>query len=199
MTLSILICSITEREHTRAPLIHTLLNAIGRHHTSTSGIFTTYGGSQCEVIVCTDNRELSVGAKRNLLVSKAKGKYISFVDDDDIVSNAYVKKIIEAAKTNPDVIVFDLVRYDAGKEDRMCRYGAEFKKDSNTPKCYFRIPNHICPIRKSIAVLEPFKEISFGEDSDYSARILKHLKTQERINETLYEYRFDKTKSATAI
>jgi len=198
MTLSILICSIEERTTSRAPLLHTLLHGIGRHHSATSGNIQRHEGAQAEIIICTDNKVLSVGAKRNLLISKAKGKYICFVDDDDIVSNAYVSKILEAAKENPDVIVFDVARYEGGKPDRMARYGAEYKRDSNTANCYYRLPNHLMPVLRSIALKEPFKEISFGEDSDYSQRILPHLKTQTRITETLYEYRFDKTKSATA-
>jgi len=198
MTLSILICSIEERKHSRSELMHKLLFQIGRHHSATSGNVQRWEGQHAEIIICTDNKELSVGAKRNLLISKAKGKYICFIDDDDMISNVYTSKILEAAKENPDVIVFDVARYEGGNPDRMARYGAEFKRDSNTANCYYRLPNHLMPILHAIALKEPFKAISFGEDADYAQRILPHLKTQTRITETLYEYRFDKTKSATA-
>ena len=43
---------------------------------------------------------------RNVGLDNATGEYIAFVDADDLVPDYYVKKILEAAKTQPDVIEF---------------------------------------------------------------------------------------------
>ena len=41
---------------------------------------------------------------RNAGIDKAKGKYISFIDADDLVSEQYIEKILEKTKDEPDVI-----------------------------------------------------------------------------------------------
>ena len=46
-----------------------------------------------EIIINEDDGTKSVGQKRNEVLDKAKGKYISFIDDDDIVQSCYLSKI----------------------------------------------------------------------------------------------------------
>ena len=40
-----------------------------------------------------------------------------------------------------------------------------------------------------------FKKTNFGEDTDWSTKIKHRLITQERIDEILYYYKYDKNKS----
>ena len=96
MILSILIPSIPERKNK----LDNLLNELNRQKKS------------YEVEILTSVTEkyieggLSVGAKRDLLVQKAKGKYLCFLDDDDYLSPDYLDSIIEYTKQNTDVITF---------------------------------------------------------------------------------------------
>jgi len=46
-------------------------------------------------------------------------------------------------------------------------------------------------VKTELAKQIPFKAVNFGEDSDYAKRLLPLLKTQERINETLYNYLYN--------
>jgi len=71
--------------------------------------------SQCtpDIEILFDDRErynisgIMVGEKRQALIDQAKGKYISFVDDDDDISNDYVIEILKAIDSgSPDVITF---------------------------------------------------------------------------------------------
>jgi glycosyltransferase involved in cell wall biosynthesis len=68
-----------------------------------------------EVLELADNRQKTTGAKRNILLNMAKGDYIAFIDDDDAISNDYIKLVLKAIETNPDVIGMRLVHYMNGK------------------------------------------------------------------------------------
>lgn len=178
-----------------------LRNSIGEHTAETTNEnsyeIQRYTGAEVEIIVCTDNKAMTVGAKRNLLISLANGDYTVFIDDDDMVSVNYVSAIIEAWKYNSDVIVFRAVRYDGGVFDREVIYGKEYRRDSQTRKYYFRLPNHLMPVKRSISSQVKFPEISFGEDSAWAKDLLRSLNTQTTIPHILYEYWFDKKTTET--
>lgn len=200
--LSILICSLESRIEKRSDLLRSLTDNLGGYYTEKNDRIDLKIerriGKHVEIIICTDNGQMKVGQKRNLLLDQASGNYISFIDDDDMVSYLYVELLLEKIKLNPDVIVFDVARYQNGKPDRMVSYGIEYKRDFNTRDVYYRLPNHLMCVKKSLAQQVRFKRLNFGEDSDYAARMLPFLKHQERINQTLYAYYFDDNLSATA-
>lgn len=178
--LSILICSLEERIIKFNRLKEILLPQIEKFK------------DEVEIIVACDNRQNSIGHKRNYLVSEAKGKYITFIDDDDTVSDNYCELLLQKIELNPDVIVFDAFRYSGGVKDRLVKYGIEYKFDSNTSQCYYRIPNHLMCVKTELAKQVLFKQVNFGEDSDYAKRLLPLLKTQERINKILYSYLYER-------
>ena len=89
MKLSILICHVPERAEKLERLMDVLRPQLN------DGV---------EVLIETDAREMTIGAKRNLLLEKAKGQYVCFVDDDDLVPPYYVAKILEAISKHPDCI-----------------------------------------------------------------------------------------------
>ena len=64
-----------------------------------------YTGS-VEIRILSDNKEMSVGEKRNKLINMAKGEYFSFIDDDDLVSEEYVDQVLRKLRKNPDVVTF---------------------------------------------------------------------------------------------
>lgn len=173
--LSILVCSIEKRKHFLDRLTSIIKPQLDKH-------------LDVECVIVTDKGSMPIGKKRNILIQEASGEYITFVDDDDIVSNDYVERLLSALYSNPDVVVFDVFRFDNGREDRIVKYGIEYLKDYHDKKAYYRLPNHLMCVKKSIAEQVPFKALNFGEDSDYAIRLKPLLKTQERINEILYQY-----------
>ena len=199
--LSILICSLNSRKEKRKNLLQLLKNSIGEYTPELKLLpnctIEKFIGEQTEIIICTDDKQMSVGAKRNMLISEATGEYTSFIDDDDMVSVDYVMSILNMTPFNSDVIVFKAVRYENGFFDREVLYGTEFRKDYQTRKYYFRLPNHLMAIKRSITSAVLFPEISFGEDSEWARKIFPYLKTQSKINEVLYEYWFDKKTTET--
>ncbi|MAK37760.1 MAG: hypothetical protein CMC15_16490 [Flavobacteriaceae bacterium] len=93
--LSICICHI----QSRAAKFKRLTNILRSQVTPTLKL-------PVEILVSADNREHTSGSKRHALSVASKGKYISFVDDDDTVTDDYVEDILDAAASEPEVITF---------------------------------------------------------------------------------------------
>ena len=96
---SILICSL----ESRSLKLNRLLS-----------ILKEQADDRVEILVSVDSGEKSVGAKRNELVKASCGKYLAFIDDDDIVSDDYVDLILKAIQDGPDVVVLQLDYYQDG-------------------------------------------------------------------------------------
>jgi glycosyltransferase involved in cell wall biosynthesis len=76
--LSILIPSVSERRNTFLPKSLEML------YGQLEGL-DAEKQKQVEIIYLIDNKTIMLGDKRNLMISMASGKYISFVDCDDCI------------------------------------------------------------------------------------------------------------------
>lgn len=175
--LSILICTIESRKEQFTNLLLYLNSQTTK---------------EVEIVSICDNKEISVGAKRQKLLELAKGEYISFVDDDDWLSPNYVSNILKAIETKPDCIGF-LINckgtpgVSASASNRWLDWA-----DKVGGFDYVRTIYHKNPIKRSIALEIGYKDLRFAEDYDYSKRLKQSglLKSEEFINEVMYEYRF---------
>lgn len=149
-----------------------------------------------EILTETDNGENSVGKKRNNVIDKAKGEYVCFIDDDDMVTQIYVSKTLKALESKPDVVelVGFLPKYNLPFIHNLNCAG-HYKKDG----IQFRTPNHLNTIKTEIARKVRYLEISHGEDQDYSHRLWdsKLMKTESLIGERMYIYQFNPSVSET--
>jgi len=150
------------------------------------------GSDQVEIITWSDNGEMTTGRKRQNLIESAKGEYVVFVDDDDFVSYWYIENILKAIETKPDVVTFYLKYTTNMKDFKTCHFGM-FKRDWNHPEWFQRIPNHLCPVKRELALKVGYSSITIGEDADYAKRLRPHLKTDVHIDQFLYTY-FDRVK-----
>jgi hypothetical protein len=146
-----------------------------------------------QIIYLGDNFTYKVGEKRNILREIAKGKYIAFVDDDDVVSGDYVESLYNAiVSTNgqPDVINFHVTYNPNPKERKLVKYDAKYKKDQTTSTHFERLPNHLMCFKRSIAMKAPFEEINRGEDTNWAKQIHRYIDSQAFIEKVLYTYNF---------
>ncbi len=190
MKLSILICSLNSRRVS----LDTLLD-----------ILDSQKNDQVEILVEKDNGTMTIGTKRNLLLKRAQGDYICFVDDDDVVANSYVSKILEAVESNPDCcgiegLIFLRPRHrnrDRKSQRRWIRGNREQRKFIHSiryrtwfeeNRIYYRSPNHLNPVKKELALQVMFLPQDSGEDHDYSKRLLPLLKTETYIKGIIYNY-----------
>lgn len=172
--LSILVCHVPSRDQELARLM---------------GQLTPQVTDAVEVLVETDEGTQSVGEKRNALLRRARGEYVSFVDDDDEVPEYYVERILAAvAKSRPDVIGFSgLLRLSDGKAEfrHSLRYGGWY---TGTDGIFYRTPNHLNPVRREWATAVMFLDSRFGEDADYAARIRPYLNSEVYVGGPMYYY-----------
>ena len=149
-----------------------------------------------------DDGKMSIGEKRNKLLVKASGKYIAFIDDDDMVSDNYVKLILNAInKSNPDVIGLHLLMTIDGQNEERTYHSLKYDHwyDESDPdregrRRYFRNPNHLNPVKREHALKVKFPAIDVGEDRDYSKKLLQYLKTEEYIEQPIYYYAYRSNK-----
>lgn len=170
--LSILICSLKERRETLQKLLDILRPQTNKY---------------VEILVKTDDGEITIGAKRNLLLEKACGDYVCFVDDDDLVSLTYVQKILKAIQTKPDCCsLTGLMTNRKGQFPFV--HSLLYKKWYKQAGIYYRCPNHLNVIKRELALQVMFKDIQVGEDKDFSTRLLPLLKKEKLIEGILYYY-----------
>lgn len=148
-----------------------------------------------EVIIEADNGELSTGAKRNICVSRATGEYLVHIDDDDIVVADYVQTVLKATEEGKDAIGYWVERYKNGVKTRRAFHsmGVDrncISKTLSKESIYLRLINHICPVKASLARQVPFKDMTIGEDTDYSYRLKPLLTSETFIDRSMYHYYF---------
>ena len=210
MNLSILVCSLQKRLTLFANLCEHLQNQAAKYP------------NEVEVLWLGDNKTMSVGEKRNKLLSLAKGDYVCFVDDDDWVADDYIDEILKGIEQKPDCVCFNAIytsdtaaahpkplpsrgalKVLPNEEGRggagiLVEYSLRNLLNVDEPgKPRLRVPNHLIPIKREYALKTMFLEKSFGEDTDYGLRVRRLLKTEYRIEKPLYHYRFSATTSET--
>lgn len=145
-----------------------------------------------EILVLRDAGSAAVGAKRNQLISQARGRFIVFVDDDDSVSRDYVGKLVNTIRENPgaDCISFAGEITFRGKHPRKMVHSARYRDWHYHKGRYLRPPCHITPIRRHIAARYPFAEIDYAEDMDWTLRISHDqvLEQEVLLDDILYFY-----------
>jgi len=178
MKLSVLVCTVTSRVNTYLPrIILELQRQIDL--VSTKDI---------EILYLGDNKSRSIGSKRNDLLNIAKGDYICFVDDDDLVTDNFISTIFPELDGLTDIICYGVAISLNGQSLKPVYYSKDFKEDSDHPDHYKRIPNHLMVTKRELAVKIGYKDLYWGEDVDYSKRLLPNIKTQKILNSFLYHY-----------
>lgn len=128
---------------------------------------------------------------RQAMVLGATTDYVSFVDDDDLVSPHYVTEIVAALATRPDYVGFQVQCYSDGAPTAVAHHSLEFRRWRNLPDRYERDISHINPIRTALARKADFTLAGRrAEDRAWADQIRARrlLKTQVVIPRIMYHY-----------
>lgn len=161
-------------------------------------ILTPQLTDEVEIQTLLDDGEKTVGAKRNTLLNMASGKWLCFVDDDDLPSPDYISQILTALQNSPDVVTFKVMRYIDGH-----KWGEQIMRLKNTYQIeevgigyYWHFPpTHLCPTLSAIAKQVTFSDWNRGEDRDWQERVYPMLKTEVFIDQFLYHYYYRQQRS----
>lgn len=153
-----------------------------------------------EVLVELDNKEHSIGWKRNRLIERASGHYVAFIDDDDRISDTYFKNIFEGIERGKDCCSLTGIITEDGNNPLVFQHSIKYREYKTNPEGmpvrYERYPNHLNCIKSSIAKQFRFPEINHGEDTDFATQIFKAevLKTEHWIEDVIYYYDYRSNK-----
>lgn len=188
--LSVLIPSVSTRRATFAPRIADQL--FGQHEA-----LPPDDAARIEILMLTDAKGMVLGDKRNAMVRMASGKYVVFVDDDDRVEPDYLQTLLRQCEYDVDCVCLEASVSLDGGEPMRCRYSIKYPTDQNTVREYRRLPNHLCAVRRSIALQAPFPSRLCGEDSEYAKLLQPLLKTERQVGRILYHYDFNSATTET--
>lgn len=149
-----------------------------------------------EIIVCMDNKTLTIGAKRNILMDFAKGKYLAGFDSDDLPTDVYIKKCIEVVDSCFDCGSLKGEITIDGSKPEIFEHSLKYNEwKTNMPDKeirYERYINHLNCVKSEIAKQIKYPEKNHGEDFDWSMELKKSelLKTEYYIPEIIYNYNY---------
>jgi glycosyltransferase involved in cell wall biosynthesis len=150
------------------------------------------GNPEIELLSECDNKQISIGAKRQKLLERATGDYIVFFDDDDQPEYNYIDLIMQVIRQSPDCIGMIIRMSTNGENYQTCCHSLKYKKWANNVDGYdyVRSVTHFNPVKRELALKVGFKDLRFGEDKDYSDRLTPLCKNEVFIKERLFHYRY---------
>jgi glycosyltransferase involved in cell wall biosynthesis len=178
MILSILVPTTIERSKVFNRLLHEIKRQIKPFK------------KQIEILSLCDNKEMTIGEKRNKLYQMAKGKYSWQIDDDDWIHPDAIEKIMKAVENDSDCITFSEVVIFDGKRLENSNFSLKYVDwaDNQDGYNHVRIPFFKTPIKTEICRLVAVKDIRFAEDHEFARSINPLLKTETHIDDYLYWY-----------
>lgn len=182
MLFSVLVCNIPFRRNDCSKLL-AYLEKISK-------------GYDVEILCLYDNKQRTVGQKRNDLLKLAQGDYIAFIDDDDDVDNDYFKDICEVLERDrPDVLTFtQLTIFKDTDRIQECKYSVEYDYESGEDWWRGK-PSHTMVWRRAIALKGKFPEVQNTEDVAWVDQVVPYVQKESNIDKPLYMYRFNPAKS----
>lgn len=181
--LSILIATVGEREERFKRLVEVLKPQVESY------------GDKIEVLVFWNNCEKSIAEIRQSLIEEARGVYVAFVDDDDMVPDYYCDRIMNALQTNPDQVGWVQQLYWDGVKTKPTFHSIKYDGWSEDVNAYYRECSHLNPIKREIALKIPFTGYDGPEDLNWAQRVASFVDTEEYIDDVMYLYYYNSADS----
>lgn len=196
--LSILIPTVVGREENISNLIKIISEQHKFTHGTASESFNPMGlkSDEVEMFWLKDNKEMTIGEKREKMYQMANGLYSIMVDDDDEIAPNAIELILEAIKSNPEIpcITFR-ERCMINGQYKSSNHSIKYPQwmDNNDGYDFVRCAFYKDVIRTDIAKSVPFPHIRYNEDEQWSMAIKPFLADEIHIDQELYHYIYNET------
>lgn len=151
-----------------------------------------------ELLIDEDEKQKSIGKKRQDLLERAIGEFVVGIDSDDFIARGYIGSIIYQLIKNPDVDHVGFIERCLmdGKESKSI-FSIRYSKWAENVDGWdhIRCANPKSVIRRTKALQVGFEDIRYGEDKIFSEAVTPLLKTESFINQELYFYNYTTTNS----
>lgn len=160
-----------------------------------------YGGVRPDIeILIDDDTVITTGAKRNKLLQKASGKYVAFIDDDDLITEHYFPGVFAGIEKGVDCCSLKGIITDDAQNPRIFEHSIQhdryetIKRDGKD--YYLRFPNHLNCIKASLAKQITYPDQTISEDTEWASQMHRSglLKTEHWIEDPIYLYLCRSTK-----
>lgn len=179
---TILVCTLGERGERFKRLMDVLLPQTEKYK------------GDIKVLAYWDNGS-NLGKIRQLLVESANSKYISFVDDDDLVPEYYCDEIYPLLD-GVDYIGWQQQLWHNGRKMKPTFHSLRYDKWSEDSEGWYRNVSHLNPIKRDLALKASFiVEGDAPEDQHWVHQVAPFVKTEHYIDKIMYEYHHTSTDS----
>lgn len=152
--------------------------------------------NEVEIVTECDDRTMSIGNKRQLLLTRTYGDFVSFIDDDDNISDDYCITLWRAIKDNPDADCIGFLQKCIinGGAPKLASLSNQWDNWSEKVGVYdyVRCPFFPNAIRREHCMTIGYEDLRFGEDFDFSMRLKAAglIKNEVFIDKILYNYEY---------
>jgi glycosyltransferase involved in cell wall biosynthesis len=146
-----------------------------------------------ELLVFLDNRQRTIGEKRDALVQMSRGEFVAFVDDDDDVAQDYIASLIGAidkSSNDVSVITFDQ-NVSVNGVEAVCSFSLRHRNEPFTQPSFKRSAWHVCAWRGDLARRFRFPATNYGEDWAWARHLVVEATGEYHIDRVLHHYRYD--------
>ncbi len=147
-----------------------------------------------EILWESDNGELTLGQKRNVLMDRCTGKYHCFIDDDDILAPYYLRTFVPMIQSGIeyDCASFVGAHYQRGRFNKLFHHSLDYTEWAETPERFIRTISPMNLIKTEIVRSVRYMDIRNTEDHEFSKRLMasRLLKKEFKIdpNRPIYHY-----------
>lgn len=144
-----------------------------------------------EIIWREDNKEISVGLKRQQLLEDAKGEFVVGFDSDDFPAPTYLEDILNSLLSNPEIDHVGFIEdcdIDGAKSRSI--FSIKHKSWDEKEEGYdqVRCANPKSVIRRTKALQVGYKDLRWGEDRVFAEAVTPLLESEVFIDKPLYKY-----------
>ncbi len=149
-----------------------------------------------DIIYEEDAKEISVGAKRQILLERSIGHFVVGFDSDDWPAPTYIKDIVSTLRTYPEIDhvgFFEHCTIDGEISTSIFSIKHKVWAENSFGYDHIRCANPKSVIRRSKAIQIGYEDLRYGEDRIFSEKVTPLLNSEFLILKVLYYYRHTST------